>query len=103
MKTVKWTEKESIQILKEAKENYLKQEILEEVLVQKVQQLSNCNLHGLDEQSFKSGYSNGFVNGVKWRDEQIPSIINEYLETAFISIEEGYMNPIKWFEEFKKK
>ena len=44
-----------------------------------------------------------FEMGVEWKDEQIPSIINEYLETAFISIEEGYMNPIKWFEEFKKK
>jgi uncharacterized protein YdaL len=44
-----------------------------------------------------------FEAGANHQAERIPSIINEYLETAFISIEEGYMNPIKWFEQFKKK
>ena len=48
----------------------MKSETLEEVLAQKVQELTNCNLHGLDEQSFKGGYSNGFVNGAKWQAEQ---------------------------------
>jgi hypothetical protein len=44
-----------------------------------------------------------FINGGKWQAERIPSIIEEYLETAFISKEQGYMNPQKWFEQFKKK
>jgi hypothetical protein len=41
--------------------------------------------------------------GAKWQQEQIPSIIEQYLETAFISKEKGYMNPKKWFEQHKKK
>jgi hypothetical protein len=41
--------------------------------------------------------------GAKWQQERIPSIIEQYLETAFISEEKGYMNPIKWFEQFKKQ
>ena len=45
----------------------------------------------------------GFIKGAKWKEEQIPSIIEQYLETAFISKEQGYMNPEKWFEQFKKK
>ena len=45
----------------------------------------------------------GFIAGAKWQQERIPSIIEQYLETAFISEEKGYMNPIKWFEQFKKK
>ena len=45
----------------------------------------------------------GFIAGAKWQAERIPSIIEEYLETAFISKEQGYMNPQKWFEQFKKK
>ena len=44
-----------------------------------------------------------FIEGAKWQAERIPSIIEEYLETAFISKEQGYMNPQKWFEQFKKK
>jgi hypothetical protein len=44
-----------------------------------------------------------FIAGAKWKEEQIPSIIEQYLETAFISKEQGYMNPEKWFEQFKKK
>jgi hypothetical protein len=44
-----------------------------------------------------------FKKGAKWQSERIPSIIEEYLETAFISKEQGYMNPQKWFEQSKKK
>jgi hypothetical protein len=44
-----------------------------------------------------------FIEGAKWQAEQIPYIIEQYLETAFISKEQGYMNPEKWFEQFKKK
>jgi hypothetical protein len=44
-----------------------------------------------------------FIKGAKWKEEQIPSIIEQYLETAFISKEQGYMNPEKWFEQFKNK
>ena len=47
-------------------------------------------------------YEIGFVDGAKWQEERIPSIIEEYLETAFISKEQGYMNPKDWFEQFKK-
>jgi hypothetical protein len=43
-----------------------------------------------------------FKEGAKWQEERIPSIIEEYLETAFISKEQGYMNPKEWFEQFKK-
>jgi len=46
---------------------------------------------------------NAFIEGAKWQEEKIPSIIEEYLETAFISKEQGYMNPKDWFEQFKKK
>ena len=53
----------------------------------------------------------GRVEGVKWQQERtfsfnsnfIPSIIEKYLETAFISKEQGYMNPKEWLEKFKKK
>ena len=52
----------------------------------------------------KSGNESvGILKGVIWQSERIPSIIEEYLETAFISKEQGYMNPQKWFEQFKKK
>lgn len=37
--------------------------ILKKILLQKLKQLTGCNFHGLDEESFKSGYSNGFVKG----------------------------------------
>jgi hypothetical protein len=46
---------------------------------------------------------NAFTEGAEWKEEQIPSIIEQYLETAFISKEQGYMNPEKWFEQFKNK
>jgi hypothetical protein len=45
----------------------------------------------------------GFLAGAKWQAELIPLIIEEYLETAFISKEKGYMNPKQWFEQFKNK
>jgi hypothetical protein len=52
----------------------------------------------------KSGNESvGILKGVIWQSERIPSIIEEYLETAFISKEQGYMNPQKWFEQQKKK
>ena len=44
-----------------------------------------------------------FISGAKWQEERIPSIIEKYLETAFISEEQGYMNPKQWFKQFKKK
>jgi len=44
-----------------------------------------------------------FIVGAKFQAEQIPSIIEQYLETAFISKEQGYKNPKEWFEQFKKK
>ena len=57
------------------------------------------NVHPADSYIAKKG----FLEGAKWQAERIPSIIEEYLETAFISKEQGYMNPQKWFEQFKKK
>lgn len=44
-----------------------------------------------------------FIEGAKWQAEQIPFIIEQYLETAFISKEQGYKNPKDWFKQFKKK
>ena len=44
-----------------------------------------------------------FIKGAEWQAERIPSTIEEYLETAFISKEQGYMNPKEWFEQFKNK
>ena len=52
-----------------------------------------------------------FINGAKWQKKRtfsfnsnfIPLIIEKYLETAFISKKQGYMNPKEWFEQFKKK
>lgn len=32
-------------------------------LLQKLKELTGCNFHGLDEESFKSGYSNGLYKG----------------------------------------
>jgi hypothetical protein len=58
-------------------------------------------LHISEEQYELFDYA--FGEGAKWQAERIPSIIEEYLETAFISKEQGYMNPKKWFEQFKKK
>jgi hypothetical protein len=52
----------------------------------------------------KSGNESvAILKGVIWQSERIPSIIEEYLETAFISKEQGYMNPQKWFEQQKKQ
>jgi hypothetical protein len=44
-----------------------------------------------------------FVNGANWKEKSIPSIIETYLETAFISKDLGYENPKTWFEKFKQK
>jgi hypothetical protein len=52
-----------------------------------------------------------FIKGAEWQAKRtfsfnsnfIPSIIEKYLETAFISKEQGYMNPKEWLEQFKKK
>jgi hypothetical protein len=43
------------------------------------------------------------IKYAKWQAEQIPFIIEHYLETAFISKEQGYMNPKDWFKQYKKK
>jgi hypothetical protein len=32
-------------------------------LLQDLKKLTSCNLHGLDNNSFSQGYSNGFVKG----------------------------------------
>jgi len=58
-----------------------------------------------------SSWRLGFIEGAKWQAERtfsfnsnfIPLIIEKYLETAFISKEQGYMNPKEWLEQFKKK
>jgi Zn finger protein HypA/HybF involved in hydrogenase expression len=71
----------------------------------------------LDNADMRASYSAGeyaeftFKEGAKWQQERtfsfnsnfIPSIIEKYLETAFISKEQGYMNPKEWLEQFKKK
>jgi hypothetical protein len=99
-----------------------KQEILEEVLSQKVQELTNCNLHGLDKQSFEIGYSNGFVNGADWQakksysEEDLIQLLNFVSKEYNISNGIGYFHTHesfedvtskevfnKWFEQFKKK
>ena len=60
--------------------------------------------YGYDIEGGKvADFVDGVVRGAEWQAERIPSIIEEYLETAFISKEQGYMNPQKWFEQFKKK
>jgi len=37
--------------------------MISKILLKKLKELKGCNFHGLDERSFISGYSNGFVNG----------------------------------------
>jgi hypothetical protein len=88
-----------------------KQETLEKVLAQKLQELNSCDLHGLDEQSFQSGYSNGFVNGANWKQEKMYSeeeagelvynIIGQYAKHYDIMIDGAKLNEL--FEQFKKK
>jgi hypothetical protein len=70
-----------------------KQETLEEAAENMRKKWLNGNIN----------ITNIFIEGANWEAERIPSIIEEYLETAFISKEQGYMNPQKWFEQFKKK
>ena len=70
-----------------------KQETLEEAAENMRKKWLNGNIN----------ITNIFIEGANWQAERIPSIIEEYLETAFISKEQGYMNPQKWFEQFKKK
>jgi hypothetical protein len=88
-----------------------KQETLEKVLAQKLQELNSCDLHGLDEQSFQSGYSNGFVNGANWKREKtyseeeagelVYNIIGQYAKHYDIMIDGAKLNEL--FEQFKKK
>jgi hypothetical protein len=54
------------------------------------------------EKSSNRPFKKAFEQGAKWQEQRIPSIIEEYLETAFISNEQGYMNPKEWLEQFKK-
>ena len=70
-----------------------KQETLEEAAENMRKKWLNGNIN----------ITNIFIEGANWQAERIPSIIEEYLETAFISKEQGYMNPQKWFEQFKNK
>jgi hypothetical protein len=49
-----------------------------------------------------AAFSSGMVEGIQWMENKIPLIIQEYLETAFISNEKGYMEPKKWFDIYKK-
>jgi hypothetical protein len=48
----------------------------------------------------RAAFLSGMTEGAKWQAEQIPSIIGEYLEYIWKS---GYIEPKKWFEQFKKK
>jgi hypothetical protein len=72
-----------------------KQETLEEV-AERYSKRSSAEV-------FQEAHKRDFIAGAKWQQEQIPSIIEQYLETAFISKEQGYKNPKDWFEQFKKK
>jgi Zn-dependent alcohol dehydrogenase len=75
----------------------MKQETLEEAA-------ENYSKITLDKGGLMSDKQiNGFIAGAKHQAEQIPSIIEQYLETAFISKEQGYKNPKDWFEQFKNK
>jgi hypothetical protein len=63
-----------------------------------------CKTGAAEEENLQLlGHRKSFIEGAKWQAERIPLIIEEYLETAFISKEQGYMNPKDWFEQFKKK
>ncbi len=101
------------QAIEEEMEEFDKQETLEEAAEKlskdayKKHSVKDDSL-SLDQQIQRSGgfivgFKEGMKEGAKWQSERIPSIIEEYLETAFISKEQGYMNPQKWFEQFKKK
>jgi hypothetical protein len=78
-------------------------ETVEEALSQKLQELTNCELHGLDEQSFQNGYANGFVNGAKWQaermysEEEILEIFHKFSD--YLPLHYGFL--VK--EQFKKK
>jgi len=39
------------------------EQIVKKILLKRLKELEGCNLQGLDNKSFESGYSNGFVNG----------------------------------------
>ena len=73
-----------------------KQETLEEA-AERISDKCKLDAHEIEP------FINGFIECAKWQEERIPSIIEEYLETAFISKEQGYMNPKEWFKQFKKK
>ena len=63
-----------------------------------------CKTGAAEEENLQLlGHRKSFIAGAEWQAERIPSIIEEYLETAFISKEQGYMNPKDWFEQFKNK
>jgi len=82
--------------------NFYKIIIPQETLEEAVDRLAKK--YGYDIEGGKvADFVDGVVRGAEWQSERIPSIIEEYLETAFISKEQGYMNPQKWFEQFKKK
>jgi hypothetical protein len=80
-----------------------KQETLEEAAEKLYLSHENNELLYGHSEDLQLAYKAGILDGAKWQAERIPSIIEEYLETAFISKEQGYMNPQKWFEQFKKK
>ncbi len=83
--------------------NEPKQETLEEAAEKLYLSHENNELLYGHSEDLQLAYKAGILDGAKWQAERIPSIIEEYLETAFISKEQGYMNPQKWFEQFKKK
>jgi hypothetical protein len=85
--------KESLSNWLNSKRNNMK-ETLEEAAI-------NCWAEGAWDN--RDDFTDGFIEGAKWQSERIPSIIEEYNETAFISKEQGYMKPKEWFEQFKKK
>lgn len=45
--------------------------IVKRILLKRLKELDGTNLHGLDKESFESGYSNGFVNGFYTMDKLI--------------------------------
>ena len=45
----------------------------------------------------KETFIKGFQEGAEYMESKIPLIIKKYLETAYISKEQGYMNVNEWF------
>jgi len=48
-------------------------------------------------------FKDGFIEGINHIENTIPLIIEKYLETAFISNQQGYENPETWFNKYKNE